>query len=185
MKAWIQLNTQVIYGPGVHEEGTFLTLHKQCVLEWRIFARHICKGLCLKHVPHDNHNHLSRRLIIFMESNYVVEIISVSESVVFLFCKLCGRIFLCLWIVFLFYKVLVEAHILKTNKNPTTLYSETPYNYLIHDSIKQHLSFPVACLIWSLPTILHRPRGHHMMTPSNENIFRVTGHLCGEFTGPP
>ena len=23
-----------------------------------------------------------------------------------------------------------------------------------------------------------------MMTPSNGNIFRVTGHLCGEFTGP-
>ena len=23
----------------------------------------------------------------------------------------------------------------------------------------------------------------HMMTSSNENIFRVTGHLCGEFTG--
>ena len=25
---------------------------------------------------------------------------------------------------------------------------------------------------------------HHMMTSSNGNIFRVTGHLCGEFTGP-
>ena len=24
---------------------------------------------------------------------------------------------------------------------------------------------------------------HFMMTSSNENIFRVTGHLCGEFTG--
>ena len=23
-----------------------------------------------------------------------------------------------------------------------------------------------------------------MMTSSNGNIFRVTGHLCGEFTGP-
>ena len=23
-----------------------------------------------------------------------------------------------------------------------------------------------------------------MMTSSNRNIFRVTGHLCGEFTGP-
>ena len=33
-----------------------------------------------------------------------------------------------------------------------------------------------------------RPRGHHglqhMMTSSNGNIFRVTGPLCGEFTGP-
>ena len=25
---------------------------------------------------------------------------------------------------------------------------------------------------------------HDMMTSSNGNIFRVTGHLCGEFTGP-
>ena len=24
-----------------------------------------------------------------------------------------------------------------------------------------------------------------MMTSSNGNVFRVTGHLCGEFTGPP
>ena len=27
-------------------------------------------------------------------------------------------------------------------------------------------------------------RHFHMMTSSNGNIFRVTGHLCGEFTGP-
>ena len=27
-------------------------------------------------------------------------------------------------------------------------------------------------------------RGLSMMTSSNGNIFRVTGHLCGEFTGP-
>ena len=25
---------------------------------------------------------------------------------------------------------------------------------------------------------------HTMMTSSNGDIFRVTGHLCGEFTGP-
>ena len=24
----------------------------------------------------------------------------------------------------------------------------------------------------------------NMMTSSNGNIFRITGHLCGEFTGP-
>ena len=27
-------------------------------------------------------------------------------------------------------------------------------------------------------------RTNNMMTSSNGNIFRVTGHLCGEFTGP-
>ena len=30
---------------------------------------------------------------------------------------------------------------------------------------------------------IHAP-GHIMMTSSNGNIFRITGHLCGEFIGP-
>ena len=29
----------------------------------------------------------------------------------------------------------------------------------------------------------HVTRKHHMMTSSNGNIFRITGHFCGEFTG--
>ena len=29
-----------------------------------------------------------------------------------------------------------------------------------------------------------RNRNYTMMTSSNGNIFRVTGHLCGKFTGP-
>ena len=33
-------------------------------------------------------------------------------------------------------------------------------------------------LCWWVETL------HNMMTSSNGNIFRVTGHLCGEFTGP-
>ena len=33
--------------------------------------------------------------------------------------------------------------------------------------------------------VLHVAYTYHiLMTPSNGNIFRVTGHLCGEFTGP-
>ena len=41
-----------------------------------------------------------------------------------------------------------------------------------------------------IAVILHRhldnywPMSVNMMTSSNGNIFRVTGHLCGEFTGP-
>ena len=31
---------------------------------------------------------------------------------------------------------------------------------------------------------IFRITSHFMMTSSNGNIFRVTGHLCGEFTGP-
>ena len=34
------------------------------------------------------------------------------------------------------------------------------------------------CLVTRVPFTLH------MMTSSNGNIFRVTGPLCGEFTGP-
>ena len=34
-----------------------------------------------------------------------------------------------------------------------------------------------------LMTIKHNKSGTTMMTSSNGNIFRVTGHLCGKFTG--
>ena len=39
---------------------------------------------------------------------------------------------------------------------------------------------------WSIGIILFSSRKFQgsMMTSSNGNIFRVTGHLCGEFTGP-
>ena len=44
------------------------------------------------------------------------------------------------------------------------------------------------CLIFTSlsPTFTEnetRVAGSNMLTSSNENIFRVTGHLCGEFTG--
>ena len=38
-----------------------------------------------------------------------------------------------------------------------------------------------SCQIWSIRQI---SLFQNMMTSSNGNIFRVTGHLCGEFTGP-
>ena len=41
---------------------------------------------------------------------------------------------------------------------------------------RQMPSPPLACLPWT---------HWDMMTSSNGDIFRVTGHLCGEFTGPP
>ena len=34
------------------------------------------------------------------------------------------------------------------------------------------------------PCVSFQAKRKHMMTSSNGNIFRVTGHLCGEFTGP-
>ena len=42
------------------------------------------------------------------------------------------------------------------------------------------LLFRDALLLYSLLFVLFLL----MMTSSNGNIFRVTGHLCGEFTGP-
>ena len=36
------------------------------------------------------------------------------------------------------------------------------------------------CVVFALPSY----DWYRMMTSSNVNIFRVTGHLCGEFTGP-
>ena len=38
--------------------------------------------------------------------------------------------------------------------------------------------------MWSLIHALIPDTLNNMMTSSNGNIFRVTGHLCGEFTGP-
>ena len=40
----------------------------------------------------------------------------------------------------------------------------------------------LACNTWLL--IADLISTWYMMTSSNRNIFRVTGHLCGEFTGP-
>ena len=38
-------------------------------------------------------------------------------------------------------------------------------------------------ITWLLSLVLVLLK-HGMMTSSNGNIFRITGHLCGEFTGP-
>ena len=40
-----------------------------------------------------------------------------------------------------------------------------------------------ACHFDTSPAKVESIAGHNMMTSSNENIFRVTGPLCGEFTG--
>ena len=38
--------------------------------------------------------------------------------------------------------------------------------------------------VYTLIMISESLHGKIMMTSSYENIFHVTGHLCGEFTGP-
>ena len=46
------------------------------------------------------------------------------------------------------------------------------------------ISRPSTCCFLSYYQIRHLIMMTFMMTSSNGNIFRVTGHLCGEFTGP-
>ena len=43
-------------------------------------------------------------------------------------------------------------------------------------------TFPI--FIWHLLLSFHFPTPTYMMTSSDGIIFRVTGHLCGEFSGP-
>ena len=46
-------------------------------------------------------------------------------------------------------------------------------------------SYPNITHTWDLKAMFNSSfASWHMMTSSNGNIFRVTGHLCGEFTGP-
>ena len=50
-----------------------------------------------------------------------------------------------------------------------------------------HSCFLYQHRVCRLPTYIHRydvTSASGLMTSSNGNIFRVTGHLCGEFTGP-
>ena len=48
--------------------------------------------------------------------------------------------------------------------------------------IVPYTSEPLLCI--QLHHYLKSSPSYYMMTSSNGNIFRVTGHLCGEFTGP-
>ena len=45
------------------------------------------------------------------------------------------------------------------------------------------LLMPWSIALWHWPRYLGFLQPWPMMTSSNENFFRVTGHLCGEFTG--
>ena len=54
---------------------------------------------------------------------------------------------------------------------------------LISTSTPAALHTIQAARLGGLTSLMYRTRGI-MMTSSKGNIFRVTGHLCGEFTGP-
>ena len=55
---------------------------------------------------------------------------------------------------------------------------------MIKQPLQMHFLHNVFWFKWCLfPVVLLTIRWYRMMTSSNGNIFRVTGHLCGEFTG--
>ena len=77
----------------------------------------------------------------------------------------------------------------------TPFYRYTKFRYIdkFHSlTFTIGIPIPERSLYWSRPLASKRRRlssphnvvNGHMMTSSNGNIFRVTGHLCGEFTGP-
>ena len=49
---------------------------------------------------------------------------------------------------------------------------------------RKHQSSASLAFVWGIHRSPAREFPAHMMTSSNGNIFRVTGPLCGEFTGP-
>ena len=53
-----------------------------------------------------------------------------------------------------------------------------------HDALNWVISAPESCLRHKMTSSTTDKIPPHMMTSSNGNIFRVTGHLCGKFTGP-
>ena len=92
-------------------------------------------------------------------------------------------------------------------KQPWWIWINTSYKFIMNDCItttKQSTTKPYAYFLgytvgqtwYSGRHPISRTHGqamgislvtwwcHHMMTSSNGSIFRVTGHLCGEFTGP-
>ena len=59
-------------------------------------------------------------------------------------------------------------------------------HFILHyiSNMKACISYTSHNMSMALSSIVLLLLYHHMMTSSNGNIFRVTGHLCGEFTGP-
>ena len=75
--------------------------------------------------------------------------------------------------------------VLESNLNPI-IQRKTHYTKMPFVHTKRHLMAFILVSVNICPFSLLRwyLNFKHMMTSSNGNIFRVTGHLCGEFTGP-
>ena len=70
-------------------------------------------------------------------------------------------------------------NVFKGNIRKLDLIKQTPYRTWWHSMFMHILQ-----LGEHSRSIVPRTMLNSMMTSSNGNIFRVTGHLCGEFTGP-
>ena len=61
--------------------------------------------------------------------------------------------------------------------------SEAPHQHDLTE-IRPWINNDTHYFMWNLITYPWPKLNGGMMTSSNADIFRVTGHLCGEFTGP-
>ena len=73
-------------------------------------------------------------------------------------------------------------------KQPWWIWINTSCEFIMNDCItttKQSTTKPCAYFLGYTVLLIHNSSfNRYMMTSSNGNIFRVTCHLCGEFTGP-
>ena len=67
------------------------------------------------------------------------------------------------------------------NKTESICYVAQPKKFACH--IRADLKISLSTYIIPTPGFLCGPNLFYIMTSSNGNIFRVTGPLCGEFTG--
>ena len=78
-----------------------------------------------------------------------------------------------------------DSYLLQTNCESMNLYSIYPECFENFDELTLYiirLNDPIGIII-SIAPVNWTALGQSMMTSSNENIFRVTGPLCGEFIG--
>ena len=80
----------------------------------------------------------------------------------------------------LFYEVRNLGHVVRNEQN------DSQVQCVLKLDQERDLLIAFMNILWSsrCVAICCRYNDQHMMMSSNGNIFRVTGHLCGEFTGP-
>ena len=69
------------------------------------------------------------------------------------------------------------------NHQQISIHNDQDMKFILYSYQQPHTAPNLSCSVRHEHYFIQSIRPH-MMTSSNGNIFRVTGHLCGEFTGP-